>query len=141
MQDPIIDQLNQDVALSNALRNFLASPPIIDFVKACVADAVRDELDRRAPRDLSSEISVAIADYMEDDDKLKRRIYGAIDYGEIAAALDLHDVAREVDSRDLAREIDLEDLASHITIDDDAIESRIDYRSLANALIRQARAS
>lgn len=141
MQDPIIDQLNQDVALANALRNFLASPPIITFIKACVADAVRDELDRRAPRDLSSEISHAIDNYMEDDNKLKRRISGLIDYGEIAAALDLYDVAREVDSRDLAREIDLEDLASHITIDEDAIESKIDYHSLANALIRQARAS
>lgn len=137
MQDPIIDKLNEDVALADALRGFLASPPVITFLKACVTDAVRDELDRRAPRDLSSEIRVAVSDYMEDDDKLQRRIHGAIDYGEIAAALDLSDVAREVDCSDVAREIDLEDLASHISIDDDLIADQINYKSLALALVQQ----
>lgn len=139
MQDPIIDQLNQDVALAGALRNFLASPPIITFLKACVTDAVRDELDRRAPRDLTSEIRAAVAAHLGDDTSVDRRISSLIDYRELGDNIVLSDLASEFRIRDIAAEIDLPDLAHHIAVNVDDLVDSIDYRALAKALVAQAK--
>jgi hypothetical protein len=139
MQDPIMDQLNQDVALAGALRNFLASPPIITFLKACVTDAVRDELDRRTPRDLTSEIRAAVAAHLGDDTSLDRRISSLIDYSELADGIDVPSLASEFRIRDIAAEIDLPDLAHHIAVNADDLVDSIDYRALAKALVAQAK--
>jgi hypothetical protein len=53
MSDHIIDNLNSDVALASALRNFLATPAIIDLVKAVVTEAVNAEIQRLRPVTLS----------------------------------------------------------------------------------------
>lgn len=85
MSDHIIDNLNSDVALATALRNFLATPAIIDLVRAVVADAVNEEIRRLKPVTLSHLTDLvdnldATADLPEADKRFVTNLRAAVEY-------------------------------------------------------------
>ena len=63
MNDPITEQLNNDIAIASALRTFLTSPAIISMIQACVTEAANAEVRRLMSADL---IRNAIKEELED---------------------------------------------------------------------------
>lgn len=85
MSDHIIDNLNSDVALATALRNFLTTPAIIDLVRAVVTEAVNEEIQRLKPVTLSHLTDLvdnldATADLPEADKRFVTNLRDAVEY-------------------------------------------------------------
>lgn len=85
MSDHIIDNLNSDVALATALRNFLDTPAIIDLVRAVVTEAVNEEIQRLKPVTLSHLTDLvdnldATADLPEADKRFVTNLRAAVEY-------------------------------------------------------------
>jgi len=104
MNDPVTEQLNNDIAIASALRTFLTSPAIISMIQACVTEAANAEVQRLMSAD---RIRNAIKDELEDCPRYFTRAVEDIAQGSI----DIDDIADTVKDR-VIDDLDLDTVVS-----------------------------
>lgn len=108
---------------------------ILPRARQCAAEAAEPinyqklALEMSTLQEFVRELRDRLEQVLSDDDMAER----------VAQHIDAEDVAQYVDCSVVAGEIDKSDIASEFSIDADDVAEQLDYKRLAQALLREAR--